>query len=263
MGIFYYLITKIKFKIWRVTFLASFLPLKLLGWPSSFRAIDDLPCVQWDETKFNLATFFSQKEGRGCAFISIWVCWAMYEPVTLLFYPGLKFCIMVCKSLTCQLVKLIFFPDVPIRKKNQFCGLVYNRLEGGWYKPKYDSLWSVFCICSYIHAGIWEIVLSVQGGSCKMYRIYKKILHSDDFVKKWYVLEEILKLISSSSLKMREVSHVCSYKCYWENLLRKFNVAAELVLFKIRRPQSWLGCITSKKQVICSYIYCSQKYKMS
>ena len=35
-------LTKIKFKIWRVTFFKSFLPLNFLGWTSGFRAIDDL-----------------------------------------------------------------------------------------------------------------------------------------------------------------------------------------------------------------------------
>ena len=46
-----------------------------------------------------------------------------------------------------------------------------------------------------------------------MYRIYKKILHLDEgnfnfLYKKWYILKEILQLISGSSMKMREISHV-------------------------------------------------------
>ena len=46
-----------------------------------------------------------------------------------------------------------------------------------------------------------------------MYRMYKKILHSDEgdfkiLVKVWYILEEILQLISGSFMKVREVSHV-------------------------------------------------------
>ena len=48
-----------------------------------------------------------------------------------------------------------------------------------------------------------------------MYRIYSKVLYSDDggfiFDEKWYVLEEILWVISGSSLKIREVSHVWFY----------------------------------------------------
>ena len=43
--------------------------------------------------------------------------------------------------------------------------------------------------------------------------MYKKILHSDEgdfkiLVKVWYILEEILQLISGSFMKVREVSHV-------------------------------------------------------
>ena len=44
--IFISLITGIKFKIWRV----SFLPLKILGLSSGFRTRDDLPRAHWDET---------------------------------------------------------------------------------------------------------------------------------------------------------------------------------------------------------------------
>ena len=52
-------LTKIKFKIWRVTFLKRFLTLKYLGWASGFCAIDDLPCAHWDETEFKLETLLS------------------------------------------------------------------------------------------------------------------------------------------------------------------------------------------------------------
>ena len=41
--------TKIKFKIWRVTFLKKIYCLKILGWTSGFRTIDDL----LDETEFS------------------------------------------------------------------------------------------------------------------------------------------------------------------------------------------------------------------
>ena len=42
-------------KIWRVTFLESFLPLKILnfGMVFGFRAIDDLPRAHWDETEYS------------------------------------------------------------------------------------------------------------------------------------------------------------------------------------------------------------------
>ena len=41
-NIFIIQLTKIKFKIWRVSFLKSFLPLKTFGMDFSFRTIDDL-----------------------------------------------------------------------------------------------------------------------------------------------------------------------------------------------------------------------------
>ena len=41
--IFFSYLTGIKFKIWKVTFLKMFNHLKILGWTSGFRAIDDLP----------------------------------------------------------------------------------------------------------------------------------------------------------------------------------------------------------------------------
>ena len=41
-------------KIWRVTFLKSFLTLKILGWSSGFRAIDDSPRAHRDETEFRI-----------------------------------------------------------------------------------------------------------------------------------------------------------------------------------------------------------------
>ena len=54
--------------------------------------------------------------------------------------------------------------------------------------------------CDKLRKGIREIFLSFQGGFSKMYRIYRKLLNSDEgnFGKKWYVLEEILGLISGS-----------------------------------------------------------------
>ena len=45
---------KIKFKISTVTFLKGFLPLKNFWRTSGFRAIDDLPLAQCDETDFSL-----------------------------------------------------------------------------------------------------------------------------------------------------------------------------------------------------------------
>ena len=39
------LLTNIKFKIWRVTFLKVFYHLKFLGQTSGFRSIDDLLCA--------------------------------------------------------------------------------------------------------------------------------------------------------------------------------------------------------------------------
>ena len=44
---------KIKFKIWRVTFLKKFLTIKKFGLASAFQARDDLPRAHWDETEFN------------------------------------------------------------------------------------------------------------------------------------------------------------------------------------------------------------------
>ena len=47
-------LTKITFKIWRVTFLKSVLSLKQFGMDFRFRAIDDLPRAHWDEAEFRL-----------------------------------------------------------------------------------------------------------------------------------------------------------------------------------------------------------------
>ena len=55
--------------------------------------------------------------------------------------------------------------------------------------------------------GTREIFLSFQGVLWKLYRIYKKIFHSDEgdfeiLVKYGFILEEIIWLISGSSLRM-------------------------------------------------------------
>ena len=47
-------LTKIKFIIWRVTFLKNFYHLKILGRPSGFRATDDLPRAHLDEQSLDL-----------------------------------------------------------------------------------------------------------------------------------------------------------------------------------------------------------------
>ena len=59
-NIFIIELTKIKFKIWRVTFLKSFLPLFFWGrgWISGFHAIDDWPHAHWDETEFNVMLLY-------------------------------------------------------------------------------------------------------------------------------------------------------------------------------------------------------------
>ena len=61
-NIFIIQLTKIEFKIWRVTFFKSFLPLIYLGgggvWTSGFHAIDDWPRAHWDETEFNVMLLY-------------------------------------------------------------------------------------------------------------------------------------------------------------------------------------------------------------
>ena len=44
---------KIKFKIWRITFLKSVLPLNNWEWTSGFHTRDDLPRAHLDETEFS------------------------------------------------------------------------------------------------------------------------------------------------------------------------------------------------------------------
>ena len=63
-NIFIIQLTQIEFKIWRVTFFKSFLPLIYLGgggggvWTSGFHAIDDWPRAHWDETEFNVMLLY-------------------------------------------------------------------------------------------------------------------------------------------------------------------------------------------------------------
>ena len=45
------LLTKIKFKIWRVTFLKLFLPIKKFGMDNRFSRKSDLPPAHSDETR--------------------------------------------------------------------------------------------------------------------------------------------------------------------------------------------------------------------
>ena len=51
--------------------------------------------------------------------------------------------------------------------------------------------------CDKLQKGSREIFLSFQGGFSKRYRIYRKILQMREILK-WYVLEEILGLISGN-----------------------------------------------------------------
>ena len=66
-NIFIIQLTKIEFKIWKVTFFKSFLPLIYFGggggggggvWTSGFHAIDDWPRAHWDETEFNVMLLY-------------------------------------------------------------------------------------------------------------------------------------------------------------------------------------------------------------
>ena len=51
---FYQLIYWDKIKSGGLNVLKSFYHLKILGWSSGFRAIDDLPSPRWDETEFSI-----------------------------------------------------------------------------------------------------------------------------------------------------------------------------------------------------------------
>ena len=85
----------------------------------------------------------------------------------------------------------------------------------------------VMCFIHLISWGIRESFLSSQGGLWKTYRIYDNSSFRwgrfQNFGKKWYILIEILWLISGSSLKMLTVSHVWCTWCqdvshYWSSV---------------------------------------------
>ena len=58
-NIFIIQLTKINFKIWRVTFLKKKITIKMfLGWTSGFHATDDWPRAHWDGTEFNVMLLY-------------------------------------------------------------------------------------------------------------------------------------------------------------------------------------------------------------
>ena len=76
----------IKFIIWRVTFLSSFLLLKILGWTYGFRTVYDLPRAHWDETDFS----YTCKVEWNYIYLFIYLFESSHEKMCLMSYASSK-----------------------------------------------------------------------------------------------------------------------------------------------------------------------------